>query len=696
MKLERRCRAGHRLEGSVCGTCRREAIAEVVASACPELTGDAISAAIEATVTNPAVARDLAKALADGPRVLHGGAPPVVGRLVGELRARGSVLPVPACGHCGRVGLELIRVGTIGLCGRCRAHQLAQACARCGSVRVVYGRDRTGGALCFACAPRPARRCGRCGRLAPVARRARDGEPDICDSCFRPPVATCSSCGRRKPCHFAGSNRPICAACSPRRSLPCAHCGAIRQPSANWPEGPVCEPCYRSGLQRRGTCVGCGQSRRLIDPPGPSATRCADCASKPGLGRTCRTCGIEDLTYSDGCCPRCVLAERAGRLCADPTGRIRPELVSVCEAIAAHSQPYSALNWLERSASAALLAQIATGDLSLSHDALDTRGDAAAEFLRQTLVAAGVLPARDEALVRLETWVAARISQIPDPSRARLLRSYATWRVLRRARQRAARSDRPRTATRHAKTHLLAAIAFCDWLDRHDLTLDTLDQADIDLWLQQGGPSASNVRDFLDWTAQRQLTTRLEVPNPSNRQGASLDERTRWAIVERLLHDNAVDLTDRVAGCLVLLYGQQLSRIVALRVDQITTSSDGVYLNLGSSPVNIPEPLGALLVELAVTGRRYSGVGSSARSHWLFPGLQPGRPLNPSHLGQRLRQLGIRTMPSRRSALMHLASQLPAAVLAELLNLHPTTAVHWVATAGGDWNTYAAQIARTR
>ena len=34
---------------------------------------------------------------------------------------------------------------------------------------------------------------------------------------------------------------------------------------------------------------------------------------------------------------------------------------------------------------------------------------------------------------------------------------------------------------------------------------------------------------------------------------------------------------------------------------------------------------------------------------------------------------------------MDLAGQLPAAVLAELLHLHPTTAVHWVAIAGGDW-----------
>ena len=32
--------------------------------------------------------------------------------------------------------------------------------------------------------------------------------------------------------------------------------------------------------------------------------------------------------------------------------------------------------------------------------------------------------------------------------------------------------------------------------------------------------------------------------------------------------------------------------------------------------------------------------------------------------------------------------------MAEMLNLAPGTAVHWVKTAGGDWNTYAAMIAR--
>ena len=157
---------------------------------------------------------------------------------------------------------------------------------------------------------------------------------------------------------------------------------------------------------------------------------------------------------------------------------------------------------------------------------------------------------------------------------------------------------------------------------------------------------------------------------------------TRWEIVDRLLHDDHLALTDRVAGCLVLLYAQQLTRIVALTVDQVITAHDGVYLKLGAGQAIIPEPLGGLLVQFATNGRSHTGVGSPAHSPWLIPGLHPGRPLHPSGLGQRLRRLGIPTMPARRAALMHLASQLPAAVLAEILHLQPATAVRWVAAVG--------------
>jgi hypothetical protein len=94
--------------------------------------------------------------------------------------------------------------------------------------------------------------------------------------------------------------------------------------------------------------------------------------------------------------------------------------------------------------------------------------------------------------------------------------------------------------------------------------------------------------------------------------------------------------------------------------------------------------------------RSHTGTGSPIISPWLFPGGMPGQPITPSRLGERLRALGIRAMPGRRAALIDLAAQLPAAILADSLNLSLGTAARWMHQAGADWNRYAADIARSR
>ena len=99
----------------------------------------------------------------------------------------------------------------------------------------------------------PAERlCGRCGRIDEIAIRATATTVDICVNCYRPPVAVCERCGRNRPCYHVAEGRPICATCCPRVDAECAHCGQLRPPTARWPEGPVCERCYRAALTRRG------------------------------------------------------------------------------------------------------------------------------------------------------------------------------------------------------------------------------------------------------------------------------------------------------------------------------------------------------------------------------------------------------------------------------------------------------------
>lgn len=673
---------------------KRDLVARRVSQADPTVPADVVVGAIAAVATNARTLDVLVSALEGGPEALGLGAPPSVGRLVSELRDRGSRLPEPRCAGCARTHRKLTASEDgAARCPRCRRLKLATACSVCRVVKPVAGRGPTGEALCARCAPRPRRACSRCGRIRPIARRAHGADGDVCDSCYKGPIATCGVCGRDKPCNFAAAGRPICVSCSPRRSRRCAHCGDQRPPCAQWPEGPVCEPCYRAALSRRGRCSDCHQDRRLMAPPGPDARRCADCAGVDPLA-ACHSCGIEDRLYADGECVRCALRTRAARLLGDPDGPLRP----VYEAIVAAPQPYSAHNWLRSSAAAAVLGEIVAGTLALSHEGLDAhRRRRGADYLRHLLVAYGVLAPRDDELARLEAWVASRLDSVTDAARRRLLRSYATWRVLRRARSRAKAADpAARTPTGHARKTFNAAIAFLDFLERRDRVLADCAQADIDAWITEGPPNAPEVADFLDWAVDHYHVEHFPLPTPSRGPSpATVDDDARWEAARRFLHDDTIELSDRVAGCLVVLYAQHLSRIVTLRTDQIEKRPDGVVrLKLGATPIELPAPLDALTVRLATERRPYSGVGSPPATPWLFCGLDPGRPLTAYQLGQRLQRHGLRPSDARRAALTHLAGRLPAAMVARLLNITPNTAVRWVRTAGGDWSTYAAQLAR--
>jgi hypothetical protein len=388
------------------------------------------------------------------------------------------------------------------------------------------------------------------------------------------------------------------------------------------------------------------------------------------------------------------LRRRARQLLSDGTGTIAPQLTGVFDAVTAARQPRSALNWLRKGAGASLLADVAASRLAISHQALDTHPhQRAADYLRHMLTATGALPPRDEDLARTGQWLARVLEAIEPPADRRLVQAYATWQAMRRLRVSATGAARPRTPTAHARNNIRAAASLLAWLRGRSITLDACGQADIDQWLHTG-PSACQARDFLSWAAARGYCRRLTIPVPPRATGPALSQDQRWALAARLLRDTALDPTDRVAGSLLLLYGQPLSRIAAMTTSQITRRGSETSIRLGRHDVPVPGPLADAAFQLINHGRSYRGVGSPPATAWLFPGHLPGRPITAARLGERLRALGIYAQTGRRAALLDLAAQLPAAVLADLLGLHETTAAKWMHQAGGDWSRYAAQLAR--
>lgn len=187
------------------------------------------------------------------------------------------------------------------------------------------------------------------------------------------------------------------------------------------------------------------------------------------------------------------------------------------------------------------------------------------------------------------------------------------------------------------------------------------------------------------------LTGDLHVPFPITTSPATpVDDDERWALIERLLHDASIAIELRVAGLFALLYGQQLTRIVRLTTDHLIQDHDRIAIRFGRDELRLPDQLDQLA--LALRDRRgHAALGNQTPGRWLFPGGAPGRHITANSLRIRLRALGVVPRPARNAAMLQLAAELPAPILADLLNLHPIIAVRWVRAARGDWATYVGQ-----
>ncbi|MFD9302139.1 hypothetical protein ACFWCB_05455 [Streptomyces sp. NPDC060048] len=166
-----------------------------------------------------------------------------------------------------------------------------------------------------------------------------------------------------------------------------------------------------------------------------------------------------------------------------------------------------------------------------------------------------------------------------------------------------------------------------------------------------------------------------------------LDEDSHWEILHQCLTDTELPLDVRTAGAVLYLFGQELTRIAALPDDAISVRDGEAVLLLDRVPIRLPEPLALLAAEL--TSRQPTpGWATAYPSRWLFPAARPARHLTGAALGRRLADHNIPNRPARAAALVHLAQDMPPAVLAPLLGIHIGTAVKWRRHAATDWTAY--------
>ncbi|MDJ0363356.1 hypothetical protein [Rhodococcus sp. H29-C3] len=374
---------------------------------------------------------------------------------------------------------------------------------------------------------------------------------------------------------------------------------------------------------------------------------------------------------------------------AGPQGTVHPQLSTLRDRLLTGYTPTQIQHRCDHPQWTRLLHDLAAANADITHAHLDTLPQQNhVRLLRHILVDTGALEPRSVLTDAVDPWLAHFLADQP-PAVSALLRPYAAWSVLRRARSRHARGLDSPSAHKYVRTRITVAAQFLTWLDTRAATLSAATQSDVDLWLSQGATTRHRIRDFLQWTHTNGHTAELAAPW-LGREGLPshiLADDTRWALLRRCLHEDTIALELRVAGSLVLLYGHIPTRIVELTRDDVTRDGEHRFLTLATRPVLLPPALADLVAQLA----EQDSHTTPDRAPWLFPGIRRGSHRDAGALTKLLNtELGIFVRPARGAALCDLAADLPSPVLADLLGISTSAAARWTTLAARDWTTYIA------
>lgn len=641
------------------------------------------------------------------------------------------------CVTCGKEKKIGARTPTGPICQNCRRYSQPEECVSCGRTRVVASRGADGPRcqaciqrplydcsfcgerrpahamvhdlpVCSKCYQQPPRTCGICGETAVITLTATDTTPDVCSRCYTAPLKPCPDCGVREPCehdaeYFArpgnDNTGPFDAESlarrrrlAPRATHRCARCQRVRPAQAVWPMGPVCSGCYDAVLNHPGDCPACGTHAALIGRLDDESI-CAPCA---GSDRTyvCRCCGQPSRAVADGTCPRCYAQREFDRILENAPEEWAP-LRSIPQET---DSPMALVVWLRRSRGAALLADLIAAGAIPTHSSIPA--GKAEHYLRNLLVDADILEARIEPLERLTDWVDELVRD-DSADTQQILRMFAQWHVLRRARRRSGHRAFTESSGKWARQQVSVARDFLSWLGQHDASLDECSQSLVDLWLASGTTRRYVIRDFISWAKKDRLISKaIKVPMRTVKEPSTpTEESERWSRLRNLLTDESVPDEIRVAGMLVLVYAQHLSRVVALKPSAVSKDGDMWRIKVAGNPLPLPEVLAGPLARLSAQSVRGKSSISrkTAGQRWLFPGGNPGQHITAEHLRNRLATYGITLREARHAALLQWAQDTPGPILASSLGLHINTAVAWRDAIQADYTDFiAARVSEGR
>jgi hypothetical protein len=376
-----------------------------------------------------------------------------------------------------------------------------------------------------------------------------------------------------------------------------------------------------------------------------------------------------------GCCARCDVRQRLG-VALHPDSEPTTATAALIDLVA-DSSPRAVQRLLSSPSRVATLRSVANSDEPLTPATLDRLG------LGLRSAAGGVVDEIDHDLVRFDTWTEQFLDNIDDDLDRQVIASFASWHHRRRLVRMIELGTLRPFSTRNARQQIRVAAQFLVWLGERDVALTDCRQADLDAWFSSGTTTRAHAVGFLVWARDsRRCHRSLRVPNLKPAMPTVMARHERVALVNQLLHDDSLALADRVAGLLVALYAQPVSRLCDIAISDIDLNSQPAAVVVRVARIELDDDTARLVRQVV---QNQSGRNSS----WLFPGRDPGRHAAAKTLIERLQRIGV-TCSARVAAFHDLASQIPSPVLAELIGYNPNFLADRATALGVPWQRYAA------
>ncbi|MDE8670907.1 hypothetical protein PY310_20255 [Pseudarthrobacter sp. H3Y2-7] len=202
------------------------------------------------------------------------------------------------------------------------------------------------------------------------------------------------------------------------------------------------------------------------------------------------------------------------------------------------------------------------------------------------------------------------------------------------------------------------AIDLLNWLTGHGIKLPELQQSHLDVWQAEGPTTRRIAERFLKWAIRTKAApSGLTIVPHCRGTSPKLAKQGQDEALKRVIHHDGLETRDRAAAILILVFGQQAEKISRLSWDDVTITEELVTIQLGTTRIALPDPLGEPWRELAVNPG-HDLTAAHPNTAWVFRGASPGRHIHPGHVTTRFSKL-FSTRAARLGTLHELTKLAP-------------------------------------